>query len=45
MTLEDYIRDQERKAAATADEIKTSAKEAWEETKEAGRDAADALNG
>ncbi len=45
MTLEDYIRDQERKAAAKTDEIKSSAHDAWEETKEAGRDAADALNG
>lgn len=45
MTLEDYIRDQERKANATGEDIQSSAQDAWDETKEAGREATDALNG
>lgn len=48
MTLEDYIRDQEKKAREKGRDIKNSAEDAWDETKNRGRRAAedvrDALN-
>jgi len=49
MTLEDYIRDQQKKAREKAQDIKNSAEDAWDETKSRGRqatdDVRDALNG
>lgn len=49
MTLEDYIREQERKARDEARDIKSAAQDAWTETKKAARDirdkSADAING
>ena len=49
MTLEEYIRNQDKKAKARMEDVKDGAKEAWQDTKEAAGNAADktrdALNG
>lgn len=49
MSLEDYIREQERKAKDAAKDVKASAREAWQDTKEAGRNlrdrSSDVING
>lgn len=49
MSLEDYIREQERKAKDAAKDVKASASEAWQDTKEAGRNlrdrSSDVING
>lgn len=49
MSLEDYIREQERKVKDAAKDVKASASEAWQDTKEAGRNlrdrSSDVING
>lgn len=49
MSLEDYIREQERKAKSKLSDARSSTKGAWQKTKEKGKETADdvrdALNG
>ncbi len=49
MALDDYIRDQEKKAKETAEDVRASASDAWDDTKEAASEAKeraqDYLNG
>ena len=45
MSLEDYIREQERKLSKGAQGVKNQAKEAWTDTKKAVRNAKEDLLG
>lgn len=45
MSLEDYIRNQERKLKEAAERGKEGTQNAWDETKRRARDASDTING